>query len=93
MLCSNGLLPACFNVGTFDAETLLVPVVVEFYSLRDLHGVDNAVAQVRWPEADYVIALVSSAALRNSSGVGKGIDKSVVQSGRDFPYIRVGGGQ
>ena len=31
--------------------------------------------------------------LRNSSGVGKGIDKSVVQSGRDFPYIRVGGGQ
>ena len=31
--------------------------------------------------------------LRNSSGVSKGIDKSVVQSGRDFPYIRVGGGQ
>ena len=31
--------------------------------------------------------------LRNSSGVGKGIDKSVVQGGRDFPYIRVGGGQ
>ena len=31
--------------------------------------------------------------LRNSSGVGKGIDKSVVHSGRDFPYIRVGGGQ
>ena len=31
--------------------------------------------------------------LRNSSGVGKGIGKSVVQSGRDFPYIRVGGGQ
>ena len=31
--------------------------------------------------------------LRISSGVSKGIDKSVVQSGRDFPYIRVGGGQ
>ena len=31
--------------------------------------------------------------LRNSSGVSKGIDKPVVQSGRDFPYIRVGGGQ
>ena len=31
--------------------------------------------------------------LRNSSGVSKGIDKSVVQSGWDFPYIRVGGGQ
>ena len=31
--------------------------------------------------------------LRNSSGISKGIDKSVVQSGRDFPYIRVGGGQ
>ena len=31
--------------------------------------------------------------LRNSSGVSKGIDKPVIQSGRDFPYIRVGGGQ
>ena len=31
--------------------------------------------------------------LRISSGVSKGIDKPVVQSGRDFPYIRVGGGQ
>ena len=31
--------------------------------------------------------------LRNSSGVSEGIDKPVVQSGRDFPYIRVGGGQ
>ena len=31
--------------------------------------------------------------LRISSGVSKGIDKSVVQGGRDFPYIRVGGGQ
>ena len=31
--------------------------------------------------------------LRNSSGVSKGIDKPVVQSGRDFPYIKVGGGQ
>ena len=32
-------------------------------------------------------------ALHISSGVSKGIDKSVVQGGRDFPYIRVGGGQ
>ena len=32
-------------------------------------------------------------ALHISSGVGKRIDKSVVQGGRDFPYIRVGGGQ
>ena len=31
--------------------------------------------------------------LRISSGVSKGIYESVVQSGRDFPYIRVGGGQ
>ena len=31
--------------------------------------------------------------LRNSRGVSEGIDKPVVQSGRDFPYIRVGGGQ
>ena len=31
--------------------------------------------------------------LRISSGVSKGIYQSVVQSGRDFPYIRVGGGQ
>ena len=29
----------------------------------------------------------------HSSGVSKGIDKPVVQSGRDFPYIGVGGGQ
>ena len=38
-------------------------------------------------------ALYQSWTLRISSGVSKGIDKSVVQSGRDFPYIRVGGGQ
>ena len=31
--------------------------------------------------------------LRISSGVSKGIYESVVQSGRDFPYIGVGGGQ
>ena len=31
--------------------------------------------------------------LRISSGVSEGIYESVVQSGRDFPYIRVGGGQ
>ena len=36
---------------------------------------------------------VPSWTLRNSSGISKGIDKPVVQGGRDFPYIRVGGGQ
>ena len=36
---------------------------------------------------------LQSWALHISSGVSKGIDKSVVQGGRDFPYIRVGGGQ
>ena len=40
-----------------------------------------------------IIPVSLSWTLRNSSGVSKGIDKSVVQSGRDFPYIRVGGGQ
>ena len=46
------------------------------------------VSQEQW----YLLTSLSWT-LRNSSGVSEGIDKPVVQSGRDFPYIRVGGGQ
>ena len=48
---------------------------------------------VKTTEKGGLAAMTRSWTLRISSGVSKGIDKSVVQSGRDFPYIRVGGGQ
>ena len=55
------------------------------------YGVQHLLSTYVW-DADLVRDDLSWT-LRISSGVSKGIDKSVVQSGRDFPYIRVGGGQ
>ena len=86
-----GLLPACFDVGTLDTETLLVPVVVEFQSLLDLHDVDNAVARVRWPEADYVIALLSSATYTRLAARErtKPVERIGGESGVDRHNVRV----
>ena len=74
----NGQTPAWFADTYHDPEGS--PDLERFWTHVQRANNDLVAYQLRWT-------------LRNSGGVSKGIDKPVIQSGRDFPYIRVGSGQ